>query len=94
MDTTTSHLLTKLDMIDRAIGDLRREMLAEVVKTVRETQTKPANGSTPVPRWLGFLASASAKSAGQWIAIALMLPYLMKGGDVSQLLKLLLAAVF
>ena len=47
------------------------------------------NGSTLMPRLLQFLAGASVKSAAQWMVVMLTVPYLAKGGDILQLLKIL-----
>ncbi len=88
MDTTTSHILTKLDAIERAIGEMRREISVEAAKTTSEP--KSASVFTRAPKFLGFLAGVSAKSAAQWATIALMVPYALKGGDISQLIKMLI----
>jgi hypothetical protein len=85
MDTATSHLLQKLDAIERAIGDMRREILDAVGKTTSAEPKKRLAALKLTPFWRAIVGG----SVG-WSIVASCRAYLEHGGKPLELIEALL----
>jgi hypothetical protein len=86
MDTTTSHILLKLDAIERAIGDLRREISVEGSRT---NSASPRKRRLPVPKLSPFWQSIAAGGVIWSIGLACK-AYLDNGGKPLDLIEAVL----
>lgn len=95
MDTTTSHILLKLDAIERLIGELRHERTAAASSTSQQqdSQTKAKGFLSRVRSWPPFWQNFGAIVLG-WGFTSLLSAYLKRGGDPMALIDLFLKYAF
>lgn len=91
MDVTTSHILAKLDQIERALGETRREIIDTVSRTTHQTGDS-GKERLPLLRLppMGRMIAGGVVSWGIGRAIG---EYLSRGGDPMALLEALVKLV-
>jgi hypothetical protein len=89
MDLATSHILQKLDAIERAIGDLRHDLASAATKT---TSTKAKSLFSRLKRLPPFWQSLLAGGL-LWTFAICTHAYLRRGGDPMALIELVLKSV-
>lgn len=92
MDTTTSHILQKLDAIERAIGELHRATLVEASKTISAPEKEPKAWFSRLRNMSPFAQSLAA-GIPLWILGICTHAYLKRGGDPMALIDLALKYV-
>jgi hypothetical protein len=85
MDTATSHILAKLDGIERSIGELRREILGAAKKTTLAEESKSRLSLLKLPP-MGQMIVGGVVSWGMGRGIQ---EYLSRGGDPMALFEAL-----